>query len=178
VQPFVFTEFREFVAVAMPPAASAALDAEPSTPDPRAPERLIAQVARVADVAGSSGDDVLRRFGAHLFGRFAALYPVFFVDADSAVDVLARLDTAVHAEVQKLYPDAEFPAFTSQRLPDGGVAMRYRSTRPFAALAEGLIRGCVAHFGAPLAVRCTASDPDGRSAEFEVRPHPTRVAAG
>jgi hypothetical protein len=30
--------------------------------------------------------------------------------------------------------------------------MAYRSTRPFADLADGLIRGCIDHFGKPIDV--------------------------
>ena len=44
--------------------------------------------------------------------------------------------------------------------------MLYRSQHPFADLAEGLIRGCVEHFGEPIKVRREDLDPgpDGENA--------------
>ena len=55
-----------------------------------------------------------------------------------------------HGEVRKLYPDAELPTFTCDTSTPGRLTMLYRSSRPFADLAEGLIAGCVAHFGEPM----------------------------
>jgi hypothetical protein len=49
--------------------------------------------------------------------------------------------------MQKLYPDAELPSFDCDTSQPGCLRLTYRSARPFAALAEGLIRGCVAHYG-------------------------------
>jgi hypothetical protein len=65
----------------------------------------------------------------------------------TAVDLLARINTHVHDEVRRLHPDAEFPHFDVERPPTGGLALVYRSRRGLADLAEGLIRGCIAHFG-------------------------------
>jgi len=52
----------------------------------------------------------------------------------------------IHVEVRKLYPDAELPTFTCDTSTPGRLTMLYRSSRPFADLAEGLIAGCIAHF--------------------------------
>jgi hypothetical protein len=55
-------------------------------------------------------------------------------------------------EVRKLYPDAELPRFTCRRLAPQRMEMVYRSSRPFTDFAEGLIRGCAAHFGEPIRI--------------------------
>jgi hypothetical protein len=49
--------------------------------------------------------------------------------------------------VKKLYPDAEFPRFECVQRAAGTLEMTYRSTRPLADVAQGLIRGCIEHFG-------------------------------
>ena len=46
-----------------------------------------------------------------------------------------------------MYPEAELPSFECDTSEPQRLRLTYRSTRPFAALAEGLIRGCVAHYG-------------------------------
>ena len=57
------------------------------------------------------------------------------------------MDDDVHVEIRKLYPDAELPDFDCQSPRGGSLHMTYLSDRPFASLAEGLIRGCIAHYG-------------------------------
>ena len=83
----------------------------------------------------------------HLFGRFVGSYPQFFEGVQSTFDFLANIEGYIHVEVRKLYPDADLPTFeydTSQR---GRLIMVYKSARPFAALAEGLLLGAIEHFG-------------------------------
>ena len=59
-------------------------------------------------------------------------------------------------------PSLPAPAPRPDRL-----VVTYRSTRPFAALAEGLIRGCVAHYGEPIEVETEdLSDGAGTAARF------------
>ena len=98
--------------------------------------------------------------------RFAALYPVFFFDAESALDLLGGINSYVHEEVQKLYPDAQFPHFDVARESADRLTLVYRSARPLADLADGLIRGCVAHFGRPVTVEREDLAPDGRHTRF------------
>src|SRR5262249_32383725 len=128
---------------------------------------FLALVQRVGEQSGLNPPVVLEKFGEHLFGRFAALYPVFFVDAESAPDLLRRINTYVHGELKKLYRDAEFPPFEVREPSSRRLELVYRSRRPLADLADGMIRGCVAHFGKP--IRVERHDPpgaDGHEARF------------
>ena len=49
--------------------------------------------------------------------------------------------------MRKLYPDAELPTFEVKRPSADELQMLYKSKRPFADLALGLIRGCADHYG-------------------------------
>jgi hypothetical protein len=72
--------------------------------------------------------------------------------------------------VKKLYPDVEFPRFEVHSRAPGRLEMVYRSRRPLADLADGLIRGCVAWFGDPIDVdRQDLDAADGRAARFTLR---------
>jgi hypothetical protein len=131
---------------------------------------LLALVGRASEVAGLPASEVLRRLGARLFRTFATLYPVFVDGVDSALDLLGGIETSIHGEVKKLYPDAEFPVFEVHARAPGRLELVYRSRRPLADLADGLIRGCVAWFGDPVAVEREDVDPgDGRAARFLLR---------
>lgn len=92
---------------------------------------------------------LLKDFGQHLFTRFHALYPSFFDNVHSAMDFMEGIEHIIHAEVRKLYPDAELPKFDVEYRDAHQLRMIYDSHRHFEDLAEGLIQGCIQHFGVP-----------------------------
>jgi hypothetical protein len=110
--------------------------------------------------------DLVRAFGQHLFGRFVVQYPQFFGDADNAFAFLQRIDAYIHLEVRKLYPDAELPRFECDVSEPGRMVLTYQSSRPFADLADGLIRGCIDHFGEDIEVSREELATDGTSSRF------------
>ena len=108
---------------------------------------MISLLTELGKHTGLGNQELLRNFGEYLFDRFANLYPEFFGTTDNALVFLSKVDDYIHVEIRKLYPDAELPEFDCSGPRDGVLEMTYRSERPFAALAEGLIRGCIAHYG-------------------------------
>ncbi|MDT7513665.1 heme NO-binding domain-containing protein [Rhodoferax mekongensis] len=127
---------------------------------------LVGMVVALSQRSGLPVPALVHAFGVHLFGRFHALYPAFFGGITSAVDFLYGIESVIHTEVRKLYPDAQLPSFDCERLPDG-LNMLYASPRHFGDLAEGLIAGAVAHFGDPVNVT-RVNLPDG-AIRFELR---------
>ncbi len=89
--------------------------------------------------------DLMRTFGAYLFGRFSTLYPVFLNNLTSSLEFVATIEDHIHVEVRKLYADTQLPQLVSKQ-EDGSVTLTYASTRPFADFAEGLLLGCIEHF--------------------------------
>ena len=108
---------------------------------------LIQMVDHLSASCGLSSEDLSRAFGQYLFTQLADGYPQLVGKADSAYDFLEKVDSYIRVEVRKLYPDAELPEFICERPSDQHMIMTYRSPRPFGALAEGLLRACVQHFG-------------------------------
>ncbi len=90
--------------------------------------------------------DLLRRFGEVLFGRFVIKYPDFFVAPQNTFEFLSTVDRTVHLEVRKLYEKAELPHFDYEYPAPDHMVVVYRSCRPLADLAEGLILGCAKHY--------------------------------
>ncbi|MGH7818715.1 MAG: heme NO-binding domain-containing protein [Candidatus Binatia bacterium] len=116
-------------------------------------QELLRLVASLSHETGAPVGDLVRSFGQHLFGRFFVSDPQFFEGIDNAFDFLRNIEKYVHMEVRKLYPDAELPSFECSSPDPSSLTMTYRSTRPFAVFAEGLILGCIEHFGESIAVR-------------------------
>jgi hypothetical protein len=108
---------------------------------------MVSMVVALSQRSGVPVPDLVHGFGKHLFGRFHLLYPGFFEGVGDALEFLERIESVVHAEVLKLYPDAELPRFETTREGADVLQMIYRSPRRMGDLAAGLIEGCVAHYG-------------------------------
>ncbi len=108
---------------------------------------IVQLVGKLSEHSGIPVPDLLKTFGEHLAVRFAQLYPDFFSSSTDTFSFLSTIENHVHVEVKKLYPDAELPTFTTEETGDGQMNMVYSSFRPFADLAEGLIKGSIKHFG-------------------------------
>lgn len=110
-----------------------------------------AEMARLAQAlseeAGLSVGCLLGVFGEHLAGRFRIRFPRFFSAAPALFDFLASIDSVIHVEVRKLYPDAELPSFAVEQRDADTMTLLYRSSRHLEDLAEGLVLGCAAHYG-------------------------------
>ncbi|MEO0317465.1 MAG: hypothetical protein RL404_1142 [Pseudomonadota bacterium] len=111
---------------------------------------MVSLVVNLSKQTGQPVPALLNHFGRHLFKRFTVIHPKYVNNYQSAFELLQQLDGNIHVEVKKLYYDAELPSFTFEALPEGGMHFDYRSSRGLADFAEGLIEGCIAHFGQPV----------------------------
>lgn len=133
------------------------------------PAEAISLVRELSKETGASASELLHTFGLHLFKRFAVGFPHFFRPEDDTLGFLERVETVIHVEVKKLYPDAELPTFDCMR-NDGALTMIYRSPRCLSSLAEGLIQGCADHFGEPIAIarEDLSKDASGEVVRFTI----------
>lgn len=165
----VFTEFNEMVEARFSPeiADRIILEAAPASGAAYTAvgtydhQELIDMVAALSKATGTPADALVKAFGRHLAQRFTTLYPAFFEGVDGLFAFLETIESHVHVEVRKLYPDAELPSFATHRAGPDALEMTYASRRPFADLAEGLIHGCADHFGERVAIS-RDHDVDGR----------------
>jgi hypothetical protein len=158
VKGIVFTEFLDMVEARFTPEVADRMITAAAVPSGGAYtaigtydyHEIIQLVAQLSTLTSIPIPTLVHTFGVHLFGRFVAAYPALFAGVTSAFSFLERIENHIHVEVRKLYPDAELPTFTCDTSVPGRLTMLYRSSRPFADLAEGLIAGCITHFGEPI----------------------------
>ncbi len=130
---------------------------------------LASMVAKLSELLEVPPGELLLGYGQHMFKRFVALFPDMFEGQCDALQFLAGVHDRIHVEVRKLYPEAELPFFDCVE-EGGGLTMTYKSARPLASLAEGLIRGCLEHFGEDREVSHESTgDRDGTEAVFSIR---------
>ena len=133
-----------------------------------------AELLRLANALAQSQeaelDALLRLFGEWVFLKlFVAHYADFFAGPNNVFEFLSGVESYVHVEVRKLYPEAELPSFQTWRESEDHLVMVYRSARPFAAFAHGLICGCVIHYGEKVDVSMRdISEGRGTDAQFDL----------
>lgn len=115
-------------------------------------QEMVSMVVALSKHSGIEVTDLVRAFGEYLFGRFVIAFPSFFEGVGDAFQFLSRIEDVIHTEVLKLYPDAELPRFDVEHHDARKLVLLYHSPRHFEDLAEGLMRGCVAHFGEAIVI--------------------------
>lgn len=131
---------------------------------------LMMIVSKVSDRTGLPVEQLQQMFGHHMLRRFSETYPQFFEGKATLMDMLEAIESEVHVEVRKLYPDAELPSFATRRIGPSEMVMTYRSARPLEAFCHGLIEACAGHFGTPVEVeRRDLEEGADRAAEFRIR---------
>lgn len=131
---------------------------------------LMTIVEALSERLGAPVEELQRRFGRWMHGRFVQGYPAFFVGKRDVLTMLEAIEGEVHVEVRKLYPGVELPTFATERLSARALRMTYRSPRPLVAFCHGLIEASIDHFGHPAEVAVEDRSTAGMSlATFTIR---------
>src|SRR5262245_54397404 len=169
------TEFLEFAGVRFGPGAEQAGGAPCDRASCPGPQHVRTRAEGVAGRTGVPAPLLLELFGMALFDRLVRSYPAFFVGIESTLDLVARFETHVVAEVGQLDPAARLPLLAVVRRPRRPLEVSYRSPHGLTDLAYGLLLGSVAHFGESLDIR---RHDRGRTASFRVHARRTAKGAG
>jgi hypothetical protein len=142
---------------------------------------LMLMLGAISGRTGAPVGTMVRDFGADLYGRLHRAHAGMLARFASPIDLLASLEAVIHVNVRKLYSEAELPRFdVLDRDGDRSITLRYRSVRPLADLAEGLIAGCLDQYGLSdrSSVERYESNPDGTEAKFRVIVHEREASGG
>ena len=126
--------------------------------------KLVTSLSKRTDIAVP---DLVFAFGKNLFYRLIERYPDFIKNVDGSFSFVDIIESHIHQEVLKLYPDAELPLISASAIDDRTLVVIYKSTRPFADLAHGLLTACCEHFGEDVEIiRKELDGPPATHAEF------------
>lgn len=96
---------------------------------------------------GLSGNALLEAFGTYYFEKLAAKAVDFFSVSDGLFVFLSKVETYIHPEVLKLYPEAQLPTFVIEEQSENRMLMLYQSKRRMEYFAFGLLKGAISFFG-------------------------------
>lgn len=133
-------------------------------------EELVAIVSRLSELTKIPMGDLIETYGRHLFGQIVKLYPPMVANFSSCLPFIAEVDTFIHPQVKKLYPDADLPSFEVIALSENELVIDYTSNKPLMPLARGLMLGAADHFGETIDISEDNSIHDaGQLARFTVK---------
>lgn len=109
---------------------------------------------------------LFRNFGKYIFDVFARKYTFFFNNSDNAFDFLESVESYIHVEVRKLYPDAELPRFETKRVGNTTLEMMYYSNRSMSDFAMGLIEKVLEYYNEDANVERIYLTDNGSQVQF------------
>jgi hypothetical protein len=128
---------------------------------------MLSLVTRLSEKLKAPIPVLVKAFGGYFFKSLAKSHGKLLGGIKSSVQLLSCVEDYIHVEVRKLYSNAELPTFGFEQNSETQWTVDYSSTRPFADLAEGLIRASIEHFGDPIEVqREPGPSGDATSARF------------
>jgi predicted hydrocarbon binding protein len=89
---------------------------------------------------------LVKSFGSYLFIHLYNSSPADLSHIDNLKDFLLSIDSVIHKEVKRVYPQAYLPKFDYSDTPNGDLIMLYHSKRKLCHLSEGLILSAASHF--------------------------------
>ena len=107
---------------------------------------LVGLIKNISNETEITMNDLMHQYGGFLFKKFISYYPAFFENVGHPFEFLESVDSYIHKEVIKLYPDAELPKFTCNILNTTSMEMIYISKRRMENFAKGLIEECLLYF--------------------------------
>ncbi len=130
-------------------------------------DELVAMVVELSKKTETPAGDLIKAFGAHLFNHFVHAHSDTLGNVNSTEELLSQVENRIHVEVRKLFPDAELPTIGFVQVQPDTAEVTYKSKRPFADLAEGLITAAIKHFEDPIVLTRQDLPPaDGTHAKF------------
>jgi hypothetical protein len=131
---------------------------------------MISLVQSLSKKTQVPADELMRVFGEHLLlNVFSKKFPFFFKDKN-LFTFLKSIDEIIHVEVKKLYADADLPTIKFNELNQKHAILIYKSQKPFADLAYGLIRGSAKYYKEKVdIVMSDKSAVSGTHREFSIK---------
>ncbi|AEF54717.1 heme NO-binding domain-containing protein [Marinomonas posidonica] len=124
-------------------------------------EEILSLVVALSEHSSIPVPDLVEAFGRYLYDGLAHSLPPSMMDFPDLWSLLEAVDSVIHVEVNKLYPDASTPSILVTEKRDNGVTLYYQSPRKLCLLAIGLIHKAAESFDTPITIKHTCCMNEG-----------------
>ncbi|MFT6835716.1 MAG: putative hydrocarbon binding protein [Francisellaceae bacterium] len=122
---------------------------------------IMALVAALSEITKIDPPNVIRTFGQYLFSDLYNNSSSDLSHINNLRDFLIYIESVIHKEVKRVYPQAYLPTFECSDTSDGDFVMFYHSKRKLCYLSEGLILSASEHFNQPITINHPECMHDG-----------------
>ena len=111
-------------------------------------------------------DELLLVYAEHFFGVLVKSYPVLIKSYSDPIDMLASIESHIHIEVLKIYPDAELPTFEVISKSKNSLILIYKSSRAMYYFGLGLMSKTFDYFNSSAEIVIEKLKEDGTEVKF------------
>ena len=111
-------------------------------------------------------DNLLLVYAEHFFSVLEESYPGLLATYKDPIEMLSSVENHIHAEVRKIYPDAELPTFVVESKTENSLVMIYKSSRAMHHFGLGLMNKTYEHFNSIATITLEKIKEDGTEVKF------------
>ncbi|PMH46576.1 guanylate cyclase [Vibrio sp. 10N.286.49.B3] len=139
--------------------------------DHRSLVKLIVNLSKKTDIDAETLQQV---FGRSVFKSLLASIPLdaSLIESSGTFQFIKHVETYIHVEVKKLYPEASPPTFNFISEGESKMTLDYQSARCMSHVCFGLIKGCADYFDEEIDISMESISDDDNLVRFNL----TKVA--
>ncbi len=136
---------------------------------------MISLLRQLNEKTGISIDNLLLLFGEHFFSAIEKSYPDILAAYKDPIEMLSSIESHIHVEVKKIYPDEEFPLFIVLEKSEDCLIMIYKSSRAMHHFGLGLMNKTFEYFNATASIELKKIKEDGTEVKFIIKKNKLKV---
>ncbi|MGB0778262.1 MAG: heme NO-binding domain-containing protein [Flavobacteriaceae bacterium] len=109
-------------------------------------DEMLILIGNLSEQTKLPANDLLHAFGRYFFEVILNNYDYILKEYDTPISFLSSIDSHIHFQVRKIYPEAELPRFETLEQSNSKLKLRYTSSRGMAYFALGLMERTFEHF--------------------------------
>ncbi|PQJ77843.1 heme NO-binding domain-containing protein [Polaribacter porphyrae] len=114
-------------------------------------------------------DNLLLVFAEHFFSVLVRDYPSVIASYKDPIEMISSVESHIHVEVKKIYPNAELPTFTVVEKCNDYLSMIYKSGRAMHYFGLGLMKKTFEHFNTTAKIDFQKIKDDGTEVKFIIQ---------
>lgn len=129
---------------------------------------MLSLITNLSEKTKITIDDLLHTYGLHFFSVLEQNYPKIVSKYNNPIALLSSIDSHIHVQVRKIYPEAELPKFEVLDQTEKSITLIYTSSRSMYAFALGLIEKTFHHYKSNAKVTYHKLKEDGSKVKFVI----------
>lgn len=129
---------------------------------------MLSLVTHLSEKTNMTIDQLLHVYGHHFFNVIKRDYLSILSTYSDPIEFISSIESHIHVEVRKIYPDAELPRFEVTEKKRNSLTLTYFSSRSMYAFGLGLMEKAFEHYGKKASISYEKIKEDGSEVKFVI----------